>query len=111
MRLAKSYKGSSSKLWRSAKQKVNRALTNAYITRRLKKRDYRRLWVKRISSVLQSIHPRLKYSEFTNYLKLQDIRVNRKILSQIAIYDRYSFEQLVCNFVQLKRNNLIKDTY
>ena len=105
MRLAKSYKGSSSKLWRSAKQKVNRALMNAYITRRLKKREYRRLWVKRISAVLQSIHPRLKYSEFIHYLKVQNIHVNRKIISQVAVYDRRSFEQIVYNFLQLRASN------
>ena len=101
LRLAKSYKGSSSKLWRSAKQKVDRALTNAYVTRRLKKRGYRRLWIKRISAVLQNIHPRVKYSEFIHYLKIQDIQLNRKILSQLAVYDRNSFEQMIYHFLHL----------
>jgi large subunit ribosomal protein L20 len=64
MRLSKSYKGSSSKLWRSAKQRVNRALANAYVGRRLKKRLYRRVWIKRISSSLKNNNNQIKYSQF-----------------------------------------------
>ena len=105
MRLAKGYKGSSSKLWRVAKQRVNRALAQSYASRRLKKRSYRRLWIKRISAVLQNIHPRIKYSEFSHFLKMQDTQMNRKVLSQIAICDRVAFEQLVQLFLWTKANN------
>jgi large subunit ribosomal protein L20 len=102
MRLSKSYKGSSSKLWRSAKQRVNRALANAYVGRRLKKRLYRRLWIKRISSALTNVNPRINYSEFIAYLKSQDIQINRKVMSQLAIYDRVAFEQIANQFLSMK---------
>jgi large subunit ribosomal protein L20 len=105
MRLAKGFKGSSSRLWRVAKQRVNRALAQSYTSRRLKKRIYRRLWIKRISAVLYNIHPRVKYSEFTHFLKIQDIQMNRKVLSQVAICDRGAFEQLVYLFLQTKFSN------
>ena len=95
MRLSKGYKGSSSKLWRSAKQRVNRALANAFVGRRLKKRLYRRLWIKRISSSLTNMNLQINYSQFISHLKSQDIQINRKIISQIAIYDRVAFEQII----------------
>ena len=95
MRLSKSYKGSSSKLWRSAKQRVNRALSNAFVGRRLKKRLYRRLWIKRISSSLSSMNLQINYSGFISHLKSHDVQINRKVMSQIAIYDRVAFEQII----------------
>jgi large subunit ribosomal protein L20 len=92
-RLSKGYRGSSSKLWRFAKQRVRQALFNSYADRRIKKRLYRQLWIKRLNSVLSN--SQLNYSELVHFLKLHDIKFNRKVLSQLAIFDRDAFEQII----------------
>ena len=93
LKLAKGYYGGKSKLFRTANESVIRALRNAYVGRRLKKRDYRRLWIARINAATRMNG--LSYSKFMYGLKLAGVDVNRKMLSEIAIYDAKAFSDLV----------------
>jgi len=93
MLLVKGYKGASSKLFRAAKQRLTKALTNAYIHRRTKKRALRSIWIKRINSVLASSS--LNYSKTVCSLRLKNVKINRKILSQLAILDLSAFDQVI----------------
>ena len=78
LKLAKGFIGSRSKLYRPANTFVMKALKNAYIGRKLKKRDFRRLWIQRINAGTRA-HG-LSYSRFMNGLKLAGVEVNRKML-------------------------------
>ena len=93
LKLAKGYRGSRSKLYRPANTFVMKALKNAYIGRKLKKRDFRKLWIQRINAGTRA-HG-LSYSRFMNGLKLAGVEVNRKMLSEIAINDPKAFANLV----------------
>ena len=90
---AKGYYGGKSKLFKTANESVIRALRNAYVGRRLKKRDYRRLWIARINAATRMNG--LSYSKFMHGLKLAGVDVNRKMLSEIAIHDAKAFTDLV----------------
>jgi len=87
--LAKGYRGTKSKLYRSAKESVQRALNFAYTGRKLKKRDFRKLWIVRINAGARQ-HD-MSYSVFMNGLKLAGIEVDRKILADIAVRDPQAF--------------------
>ncbi|KDR95534.1 LSU ribosomal protein L20P [Peptoclostridium litorale DSM 5388] len=93
LKLAKGFKGARSKLFRPANQFVMKALRNAYVGRKLKKRDFRKLWITRINAGTR-MHG-LSYSKFISGLKLADININRKMLSEMAIHDPEGFKQLV----------------
>ena len=93
LKLAKGYYGGKSKLFKTANESVIRALRNAYVVRRLKKRDYRRLWIARINAATRMNG--LSYSKFMHGLKLAGVDVNRKMLSEIAIHDVKAFTDLV----------------
>ena len=93
LKLAKGYYGGKSKLFKTANESVIRALRNAYVGRRLKKRDYRRLWIARINAATRMNG--LSYSRFMNGLKLAGVDINRKMLSEIAIHDAKAFADLV----------------
>ena len=93
LKLAKGYYGGKSKLFKTANESVIRALRNAYVGRRLKKRDYRRLWIARINAAARMNG--LSYSKFMHGLKLAGVDVNRKMLSEIAIHDAKAFTDLV----------------
>ena len=93
LKLAKGYKGGKSKLFKTANESVIRALRNAYVGRRLKKRDYRKLWIARINAGARLNG--LSYSRFINGIKLAGIDMNRKMLSEIAINDAKAFSDLV----------------
>ncbi|WP_297519205.1 50S ribosomal protein L20 [uncultured Clostridium sp.] len=93
LKLAKGYYGGKSKLFKTANESVIRALRNAYVGRRLKKRDYRRLWIVRINAAARLSG--LSYSKFMNGMKLAGIDINRKMLSEIAINDAKAFADLV----------------
>ena len=80
-------------LFKTANESVIRALRNAYVGRRLKKRDYRRLWIARINAATRMND--LSYSKFMNGIKLAGIDINRKMLSEIAINDPKAFTELV----------------
>ena len=93
LRLAKSYWGSKSTHFKMAKQAVMKSGTYAYVGRRLKKRDFRRLWIARISAAVAPFG--LNYSRFMYGLKQAGIEMNRKALSEMAIQDPAAFEALV----------------
>ena len=93
LKLAKGYRGAKSKLFRTAKQAVMKSLSYAYIGRKQKKRDFRRLWITRISAACKINGT--TYSKFMNGLKKADINMNRKMLSEIAIADPEAFTALV----------------
>ncbi len=93
LKLAKGYYGAKSKLFKTANETVIRALRNAYVGRRLRKRDFRRLWIARINAATRMNG--LSYSKFMNGIKLAGIEINRKMLSEIAIHDPSSFNKLV----------------
>lgn len=93
LKLAKGYYGSRSKLFRTANATVIRALNNAFIGRKLKKRDYRKLWIARINAATRMNG--MSYSRFMNGIKLAGIDINRKMLSEIAINDAKAFTELV----------------
>ena len=93
LKLAKGYRGAKSKLFRTAKQAVMKSLSYAYIGRKQKKRDFRRLWITRISAACKINST--TYSKFMNGLKKAEINMNRKMLSEIAIADPEAFTALV----------------
>lgn len=90
--MAKGYRGSRSKLYRTAKETVEHALVNSYKDRRLKKRDYRRLWVVRINAAARE-HG-LSYSKFMHGLNQSGIELDRKALADIAWHDAQAFTRL-----------------
>ena len=92
LKLAKGYYGSKSKLFKTAKQAVMKSGQYAYVGRKQKKRDFRRLWITRISAACQLNG--MNYSTFINGLKKAGINLNRKMLSEIAISDPAAFTAL-----------------
>ena len=92
-KLAKGYFGAKSKQFRAATEQVARSLRYAYIGRRLRKRDFRKLWIARINAAVRPYG--LSYSRFINGLKLAGIEVNRKILADLAVNDPQAFAKLV----------------
>ncbi|MDR1260206.1 MAG: 50S ribosomal protein L20 [Oscillospiraceae bacterium] len=93
LKLSKGYYGAKSKQFRTAKQTVMRAGLHAYIGRKNKKRDFRRLWILRISAACKLNNT--NYSRFINGLKKSGTELNRKMLSEIAVADPQGFLQLV----------------
>nr|YP_009395398.1 ribosomal protein L20 [Polysiphonia infestans]ARW64378.1 ribosomal protein L20 [Polysiphonia infestans] len=93
LKLAKGFRGSHSKLFRTAKQQVLKSLKYSYIGRKHKKRNYRRLWIVRINAATRQFS--ISYSQFIYLLKKKNIAVNRKILSQLALIDKSAFKYLV----------------
>ncbi len=93
LNLAKGYYGSKSKTFRAANPAVMRALRSAFIGRKLKKREYRRLWIARINAAARING--ISYSKLMNGLKLADVEINRKILADMAVNDATGFSQLV----------------
>ena len=92
LKLAKGYFGAKSKLFKTAKEAVMKSGNYAYIGRRLKKRDFRRLWITRISAAAKING--MNYSTFMNGLKKAGVELNRKMLSEIAIHDEAGFTAL-----------------
>ena len=92
LKLAKGYWGSKSKHFKMAKEAVMKSGNYAYIGRRLKKRDFRKLWITRISAACKMNG--MNYSTFMNGLKKAGITLNRKMLSEIAISDAAGFTAL-----------------
>nr|YP_009397864.1 ribosomal protein L20 [Sonderella linearis]ARW67050.1 ribosomal protein L20 [Sonderella linearis] len=89
LKLAKGFRGSHSKLFRTAKQQVLKALKYSYIGRKNKKRNYRRLWIVRINASVRSYD--ITYSQFIYLLKKLNVGLNRKMLSQLSIIDKAAF--------------------
>ena len=93
LRLARGFQGSNGSLFRTANQRVMKALRNAYRDRRRRKRDFRRLWIARINAAARING--LSYSRLIGGLKKADVRLNRKMLAQLAMSDPNSFASVV----------------
>ena len=92
LKLAKGYFGSKSKLYRIARQAVMKSLAYAYVGRKAKKRDFRKLWIARINAACRLNG--LSYSKFMFGLKKAGIDLNRKVLAEIAVSDAAAFTAL-----------------
>lgn len=93
LKQAKGYFGAKSKLFRPANQAVMKSLSYAYIGRKQRKRDFRKLWIARINAA--SRQNGMSYSRFIDGLKKANVDINRKMLSELAIHDPDAFAQLV----------------
>ncbi|HBM80712.1 MAG: 50S ribosomal protein L20 [Clostridiales bacterium] len=93
LKLAKGFYGAKSKLFRPANEAVMRALRSSYTGRKLKKRDFRKLWITRINAASRANG--LSYSKLMNGLKLAGVEINRKMLADIAVNDDTAFSELV----------------
>lgn len=93
LKLAKGYYGAKSKHFKMAKQAVMKSGNYAYIGRKQKKRDFRKLWITRISAACKANG--INYSTFMNSLKKAEITLNRKMLAEIAVSDPKAFSSLV----------------
>jgi len=93
LKLAKGYWGAKSKHFKMANEQVMKSLSYAYTGRRLKKRDFRRLWIARISAACKQSG--MNYSTFMHGLKTKGVEINRKMLAEMAVNDKAAFTQLV----------------
>ena len=100
LKLAKGFRGARSKQFRTANEAVMKSLTNAYIGRKQRKRQFRQLWIARINAAARLNG--LSYSVFMNGLKKNNILLNRKMLSELAISDAAAFAT-ICS--QIKASN------
>jgi large subunit ribosomal protein L20 len=92
MKLSKGYRGARGRLYRSAREAVEKALCYAYRDRRVKKREFRRLWITRINAAARLNN--LSYSQLMKGIKQAKIEIDRKILSEIAISDPQGFSKI-----------------
>ncbi|OQB12222.1 MAG: 50S ribosomal protein L20 [Firmicutes bacterium ADurb.Bin193] len=93
LKLAKGFRGSRKSLFKTANEAVMKSLMHAYVGRKLRKRDFRQLWIARINAATRANG--MNYSTFMNGLKKAGIEINRKMLSEIAVSDSVAFAQLV----------------
>ena len=92
---AKGFKHSAGKRVRTSKEALLHAGQYAYVGRRLRKRDMRRLWIQRINAGLSQIEGAPKYSRFINLLKIKNVDLDRKVLADLAVSDSNAFEKVV----------------
>lgn len=92
LKMAKGFYGAKSKIFRAANPAVMRSLRSAYVGRKNKKREFRRLWIARINAGARMNG--ISYSRLMNGLKVSGIEINRKMLSEMAVYDPAGFAQL-----------------
>lgn len=92
LKLAKGFRGGRSKLFRTAADSVDKALMYAYRDRRVRKRDFRQLWIARINAAARMNN--LSYSKFIHGLKLADVEIDRKVLADLAISDPAGFSEI-----------------
>ncbi len=97
IKMAKGYRGRSKNCYRVAVQKVEKALQYAYRDRRVKKRDFRSLWIQRINAAVRERG--MVYSQFIKGIKIINSSLNRKMLSEMAIHSPESFDT-ICNQVK-----------
>jgi large subunit ribosomal protein L20 len=93
LKLAKGFRGGHSKLFRTAADTVDRALMYSYRDRKVRKRDFRRLWVIRINAATRIND--LSYSKFIHGLKLANVELDRKVLAELAVSDPGGFSKIV----------------
>lgn len=102
LKLAKGYRGRAKNCYRIALQRVEKALSYAYKDRRVRKRDFRGLWIIRINAAVRQYG--LTYSQFIHGLVVAGIKLNRKILADMAVNHKYVFTELI-QTVKSKLNN------
>lgn len=93
LKLSKGYRGAKSKQFKTANQAVMKSLDYAYVGRKLRKREFRRLWITRINAAARLNG--MTYSRFMNGLKVANININRKMLADLAVNDAKAFSELV----------------
>ncbi len=93
LKMAKGYRGGRSRLYRPARETVERAMAYSYRDRKVKKREFRRLWIIRIGAIVR--RNGMSYSEFMNGLRKANVAIDRKILADLAVSDAKVFEDLV----------------
>jgi large subunit ribosomal protein L20 len=92
LKSAKGYRGGKSRLYKTAKEAIERSMVYAFRDRKVRKRDYRKLWIMRINAAAR-LHG-MSYSTFINGLKRSQIDINRKVLAEIAVNDAEGFAKL-----------------
>ena len=95
LKLTKGFRGANSRLYKRAKEALLHSGQYAYIGRKLRKRDIRKLWIERINAGLHQINQQFNYSRFINNLKKSNIALNRKVLSELAVNDFDTFKEIV----------------
>lgn len=103
LKLAKGYRGTKSKLYRSAKESVERGLNFAYTGRKLKKRDFRSLWIVRIGAAARLNG--LSYSQLMHGLKLAGSELDRKVLADLAVHQPETFAEVVTHAKNALQSN------
>ncbi|WP_319760671.1 50S ribosomal protein L20 [Maridesulfovibrio sp.] len=93
LKMAKGFRGSGSTLYRTARERVERSLCMAYVGRKLRKRDMRKLWIQRINAAARLNG--LSYSRLIHGLSLAGVALNRKVLADLAVYDAAAFAKVV----------------
>lgn len=93
LKAAKGYRGGKSKLLRTAKDSVEKSLQYSYRDRRVRRRNFRKLWITRINAAVRPFG--FSYSKFINQLNINKIKLNRKVLADIAVNDPETFENIV----------------
>ena len=93
IRAAKGYRGQANRNFRAAIKRVERARQNAYRDRRLRRREFRKLWIQRLNAGVRQ-HG-VRYSRFVNMLNGSEVRLDRKILSELAMHEPFSFKAVV----------------
>lgn len=95
LKLTKGFRGTNRRLIKRAKEALLHAGQYAYVGRKLRKRDMRKLWIIRINAALSQLGDSLNYSRFINGLKKANIALNRKMLSELAVHDSKAFKAVV----------------
>ena len=93
LKMAKGYWGAKKNHYRIARETVEKGLTYAYRDRKVKKRNFRKLWIQRINAAVREYG--LSYSQFINGLKKSGVELNRKVLADLAVWDKEAFKELV----------------
>jgi len=93
LKAAKGYWGGKSRLWRSAKEQVEKGLLYAYRDRRVRRREFRSLWIVRINAAARLFG--MNYSTMIDGLKKHQVDINRQVLADLAVHDLTAFEELV----------------
>ena len=93
LKIAKGFRGSHSRLFRAANQKVMQSLTYSYADRKKKKKQFKSTWIRRINN--ESRSQNLSYNKLIHKFKKQSIALNRKILSEITIFDSSTFKRII----------------
>jgi large subunit ribosomal protein L20 len=95
LNLAKGFRGTNRRLYKRAKEAVLHSGQYAFVGRKLRKRDFRQLWITRITAAVKSVDPNYNYSRFIRDLKAANVVLNRKMLSELAISDMAAFKAVV----------------